>query len=279
MIIKALSQLLPNRLQRLATRNFDRCKTRCSRCTIYCTIQMRQNGRISVGKKTVLLRYFERLPRWKMIARQAVRVLCDFARTRKAPNECCTSIFMSYDDSSCRTSPLYHPKTVGRPVLPLCNVGRFFIPKINSRIPELSSQMSGLSMRPTPRATGGAVCRTTGRSLVRSVVILVQRVARSRDIWRDKTHMSCDLVASSFNCCSHCTTLAPGNMTKIARLGLTTVVSWCSGRSPLLRFYILLATQRQHFYNRMAKIFSKKYFIARVRRQLWKGLYIHDWLS
>ena len=66
--------------------------------------------------------------------------------------------------------------------------------------------------RPTPRATGGAVCRTMGRSLVRSVVVVVQRVARSRDIWRYKTHMSCDLVASSFNRCSRCTTVAPGNM-------------------------------------------------------------------
>lgn len=122
--------------------------------------------------------------------------------------------------------------------------------------------------RPTPRATGGAVCRTMGRSLVRSVVVVVQRVARSRDIWRYKTHMSCDLVASSFNRCSRCTTVAPGNMKIIARLRLTTVVSWCSGRSPLVRFYILLATQRQHFYNRTEKIFSKKKIIARVRRQL-----------
>ena len=83
------------------------------------------------GKKTVLLRYFERLTRWKIIARQAVRVLCDFARTRKTPNECCTSIFMSYDDASCRTSPLYHPKTIGRPVLPplqRCTI--FFSPPI-----------------------------------------------------------------------------------------------------------------------------------------------------
>ena len=106
--------------------------------------------------------------------------------------------------------------------------------------------------RPTPRATGGAVCRTTGRSLLRSVEVVVQRVARSRDIRRDKTHMSCDLVASSFNRCSRCTTIY------IARLHLTTVVSWCSGRSSLVRFYLLLATQRQHFYNRTEKIFSKK---------------------
>ncbi|XP_077869364.1 aldo-keto reductase family 1 member B1-like [Saccoglossus kowalevskii] len=67
------------------------------------------------------------------------------------------------------------------------------------------------------------------------VVVVVQRVARSRDIWCYKTHMSCDLVASSFNRCSRCTTVAPGNMKIIARLRLTTVVSWCSGRSPLVR--------------------------------------------
>ena len=136
------------------------------------------------GKKTVLLRYFERLTRWKIIARQAVRVLCDFARTRKTPNECCTSIFMSYDDASCRTSPLYHPKTIGRPVLPplqRCTI--FFHPQYK----------------------------------------LENSWAFIPNVWT-------------------------------------------------IHFYILLATQRQHFYNRTEKIFSKKKIIARVRRQLWKGL-------